>query len=120
MLVRAGLGNPEAQKSIPIGQPWGRTLPDFFYPAPDDRHEGVCIYLDGLSAHIHGSAESQARDTQIRESLAELGYEVIAIPKTALDDRDRMAGYFGRIARKLLTKEESDRIKNNPDWFKAK
>lgn len=46
-----------------------------------------------------------------------MGYEVIAIPKTALDDRDRMAGYFGRIARKLLTKEESDRIKNNPDWF---
>ena len=117
MLVRAGLGEPEAQKAIPIGQPWGRTLPDFFYPAPDDRHEGVCIYLDGLSAHIHGSAESQERDTQIRERLAEMSYEVIAIPKTALDDRDRMAGYFGRIARKLLTKEESDRIKNNPDWF---
>lgn len=117
MLVRAGLGDPEAQKEIAIGQPWGRTLPDFFYPSPDERHEGVCVYLDGLSAHIHGSAESQQRDTQIRERLAEMGYEVISVPKTALDDRDRMAGYFGRIARKLLTKEEADRIKKNPDWF---
>lgn len=117
MLVRAGLGEPEDQKGIPIGQPWGRTVPDFFFSPPDDRHEGVCIYLDGLSRHIHGSAESQVRDQQIRERLSELGYEVIAVPKSALDDRDRMTGIFVRIARKLLSKEESERIKKDPSWY---
>lgn len=117
MLVRAGLGEPEAQKPIAIGQPWGRTIPDFFYPSPDSRHEGVCIYLDGLSAGIHGAPETQARDIQIRERLGEMGYEVISIPKTALDDRDRMAGFFSRIARKLLTKEEAERIKADAAWF---
>ena len=117
LLVRAGLGEPEAQRSIPIGQPWGRTLPDFFYPAPDDRHEGVCIYLDGLSAHIHGSPEAQIRDGQIRERLAEMGYEVISIPNTVLADRARMAAIFTRIGRKLLSKEEAERIKNDTSWF---
>lgn len=117
MLMRAGLGEPEAQKPIPIGQPWGRTIPDFYYPPPDDRHEGVCIYLDGLSTHIHGAPETQQRDIQIRERLAEMGHEVFAIPKTALDDRDRMTGYFSRIARKLMIKTEAERIKNDSTWF---
>jgi hypothetical protein len=48
---------------------------------------------------------------------SEMGYEVISIPKTALDDRDRMAGFFSRIARKLLTKEEAERIKTDSTWF---
>ncbi|MEO7699622.1 MAG: DEAD/DEAH box helicase [Opitutus sp.] len=117
MLVRAGLGEPEAQKPIPIGQPWGRTLPDFFYQPPDDRHEGVCVYLDGLSKHIHGSAETQQRDTQIRERLGELGFEVISIPKSALDDHERMATYLIRIARKLLTKTEWERMAADRSWF---
>jgi hypothetical protein len=46
-----------------------------------------------------------------------MGYEVISIPKTALDDRDRMAGFIIRIARKLLTKEEAERIKSDSTWF---
>jgi len=83
----------------------------------DSRHEGVCIYLDGLSAGIHGAPETQARDIQIRERLGEMGFEVISMPKTALDDRDRMPGIFSRIARKLLTKEEAERIKTDSSWF---
>jgi hypothetical protein len=117
MLIRAGLGEPEAQKPIAIGQPWGRTVPDFFYPSPDNRHEGICIYLDGLSRHIHGSPETQEKDIQIRERLGEMGYEVVPIPKSALDDRDRMTGFLSRIARKLLTKAESERIKADSAWF---
>ncbi len=119
MLVRAGLGEPIAQKPIAIGQPWGRTLPDFFYPSPDDRHEGVCIYLDGLSKHIHGSAEAQGRDTQIRERLGEMGFEVVPIPKSALDDHERMVGYMVRIARKLLTKAEWERVGADKSWFQS-
>ncbi len=117
MLIRAGLGEPQAEKPIAIGQPWGRTLPDFFYPPPDDRHEGVCIYLDGLSKHIHGSPETQQRDTQIRERLGEMGYEVVQIPKTALDDHQRMVGLIVRIARKLLSKSEWERIAADQSWF---
>lgn len=117
LLRRAGLGEPEAQKRIPIGQPWGQTVPDFFYPTPDDRFAGVCIYLDGLSTQIHGNPETKERDEQIRETLREMDYEVIAIPKTALDDRDRMLTIFTRIARRLLTREEAERFKGNSDWF---
>lgn len=117
MLVRAGLGEPEAQKSIALGNPWGRTIPDFFYPGVDDRTEGVCIYLDGLSRGIHGSAEAQERDLQIREQLRNLGYEVVSIPASSLTERDRMTGFLSRIARYLVPRPLQDRIRKDAEWF---
>lgn len=74
-------------------------------------------YLDGLSKLIHGSADTQERDTQIRERLGEMGYEVIPIPKSALDDHERMVAYLVRIARKLLSKTEWERIAADKSWF---
>jgi hypothetical protein len=117
MLLRAGFAEPEAQHSISIGQPWGSTRPDFFYEDPSGHFDGICIYLDGLSGHIHGSSETQERDRQIRETLRHTGYEVLEIPATALDDRDRMIGYFYRLARLLLGRERADQMRGDTSWF---
>jgi hypothetical protein len=117
MLIRAGFAEPEAQRSTAIGPPWGRSIPDFFYPDPTERTDGVCIFLDGLSGRIHGNPETRDRDEQIRERLREMGYEVIAIPASALTDRDRMANYFFRIARCLMDRTAAEAIRTNPAWF---
>ncbi len=117
MLIRAGLGEPQAQRSIPIGHPWGASIPDFFYPDPTGRTEGVCIFLDGLSGGIHGNPETRERDIQIRERLRELGFDVIQLPATALSDRDRMVTVIYRIARCVMDRAAADAARMNPAWF---
>ncbi|MCB9913191.1 MAG: DEAD/DEAH box helicase [Planctomycetes bacterium] len=117
MLLRAGFPEPVAQHSIPLGQPWGNTRPDFYYPCEQGSFDGVCVYLDGLSDHIHGNPETRERDRQIREAVRSLGYDVIEIPATALDDRDRMAGYFYRLARTLLNRDRAEEIRSADEWF---
>src|SRR5690606_30803600 len=45
MLLRAGFPRPQAQKTVDLGLPLGKTLPDFYYDDPNDFFEGLCIYL---------------------------------------------------------------------------
>ena len=41
----------------------GTTTPDVIYRTEDhDSDEGVCIYLDGMSAHLHGNPETAEQD----------------------------------------------------------
>ena len=40
---KAEFPEPETQRRIPIGPPWGATRPDFFYADPAERLEGICI-----------------------------------------------------------------------------
>ena len=51
------------------------------------------------------------------ETLRHTGYEVLEIPATALDDRDRMIGYFYRLARLLLGRERADQMRGDTSWF---
>jgi hypothetical protein len=44
-----------------------------------DEDEGICIYLDGLSGHLHGNPETAERDREIRSWLRNNGYEVIEV-----------------------------------------
>jgi hypothetical protein len=106
-----------AQRSIPIGHPWGASIPDFFYSDPTERTEGVCLFLDGLSGHIHGNPQTRDRDAQIRERLRELGFNVISLPVTALSDRERMANVIYRIARCVMDRAAADAARMNPIWF---
>src|SRR5450756_40743 len=62
LLLAAEFAEPAAQYPIALGKPYERTIPDFFYPGEDDGDPGVCIYLDGLSSHLHGSPETAAVD----------------------------------------------------------
>ncbi|WP_448600521.1 DEAD/DEAH box helicase [Thermoleptolyngbya sp.] len=117
MFRRAGFADPIAQKSIDLGKPLGTTTPDFFYEDPNQIYDGICIYLDGMSQHLHGNPETQQRDRQIRETLENQGYKVIAIPAGQLDDRQAMAQHFHALARYLLGKDRAKAIRDNPDWF---
>jgi hypothetical protein len=117
MLKRAGFPDPIAQKPIDLGKPLGTTTPDFFYADPNDLFDGICIYLDGMSKHLHGNPETQQRDRQIRETLNNRDYKVIEIPVGNLDDRQAMAQHFHSLGRILLGKERAKSIRDNPEWF---
>lgn len=118
MLKRAGFPDPIAQHRINLGPPWGTTVPDFFYDA-EDPSDRLCLYLDGLSARIHGNPTAQQRDREIRDLLEAQDYNVIAIPASCLDDRDAMATQFYKIGRILVGKAQAKTIRDNPTWFVA-
>ena len=54
----------------------------------------MCVYLDGLSAHLHGNPETAEQDREIRDWLRNSGYDVIEIAASDLDDRDAMTRHF--------------------------
>lgn len=116
MLIRAGFTTPVMNKVIDLGRPHPKTYPDFFFDVPDGRKEGVCVYLDGMSDHLHGNPQTAMLDRQIRELLRNENYEVIEIPVGQLDDGGAMARHFYRIAAVLLGKEQATRIRENPRW----
>ena len=60
----AGFGEGIRGEQIPLSSALGSTTPDV---TRDEDHEpeGVCVYLDGLSAH-HGNPET-ATDREIRD-----------------------------------------------------
>jgi ATP-dependent helicase YprA (DUF1998 family) len=117
MLNRAGFPAPVHHKEIDLGRPLGTTRPDAFFEVPDRRKEGVCVYLDGLSRHIHGNPETAQRDREIREGLRAEGYEVIEIPTGNLSDREAMRRCFYRIGQVLLGREQATAIRDNTTWF---
>jgi hypothetical protein len=88
LLLNAGLPEPEAQKIINIGGGLGTTIPDFYYHSPNDQVEGICIYLDGMHATIHGNAAQSEIDARKRTGLENQGYMVVVITFTELSDRN--------------------------------
>ncbi len=117
MLLRAGFPTPYAQYPIDLGKPLGVTTPDFFYEVDSDLVDGLCIYLDGMSEHLHGNPETQQRDRAITDELESLGYEVFRIPAGDLHDRGAMAKYFFRIGRFLVGKKQARQLQQQPSWF---
>ncbi|HSH01927.1 MAG TPA: DEAD/DEAH box helicase [Anaerolineae bacterium] len=117
MIQRAGLPTPTTQKELDLGV-FGYTVPDFFYDEEAQNvYEGVCIYLDGLSKHIHGNLDNQRRDREIRDSLRNLEYEVIAIPYTDLTDREAMKEHLYMLGRLLLGRKKAKKIQEEDNWF---
>ncbi|HPQ40480.1 MAG TPA: helicase-related protein, partial [bacterium] len=117
LLENAGFQPPVCQKPIDLGLPLGTTTPDFFYKDPVDRTEGICIYLDGMSKHIHGNPNTRQKDREIREELRSREYEVFEIPYGDLTDRNAMRLHFYRLGRILMCRSEAIRIKESEDWF---
>lgn len=117
MLLKAGFPQPIAQYFIDLGLPLGTTTPDFFYDDPDGRSDGICIYLDGMSKHLHGNPERQQRDHAIRDELENLGYEVIVIPANGLSDHTVMTKHFYRLGRTLLGRDQAQNLRNDLNWF---
>ena len=79
--------------------------------------EGVCIYLDGLSAHIHGNAETAEKDRIIRTWLRNSGYEVIEIAANELDDENAMVRHFRRLANYSSMRDLRNRVRDDRSWF---
>ncbi|NCC50058.1 MAG: DEAD/DEAH box helicase [Spartobacteria bacterium] len=121
MLERAGFPPGEWQQQIrfnDLPHTMNSTTPDVSFHDPDDPNLLILIYLDGLSAHIHGHAATQQRDRQIRADLRARGHEVIEIAVSDMDDRNVMLRHFRKLARYLLGRDDARRVGEDvDDWF---
>lgn len=85
ILDEAGFPAFKQQVEIKIGPPHFSTTPDFYY---ENAEQGIAvvIYLDGLSKSLHGNADRARVDQIIRTKLELLGYKVVEVPSSALND----------------------------------
>lgn len=93
------------------------TRPDVYFDEPNQLFDGVCIYLDGMSQHIHGNAQTAAKDRQIRDELRNTDYEVIEIQYQELFDKTVMRSHMRRIARAVVGKKKAKELESNDSWF---
>ena len=118
LLIAAGFGEGLRGEQIRLDRSLGTTTPDVIYRTEDhDSDEGVCIYLDGLSAHLHGNPDTAARDREIRTWLRNRGYEVIEIAANELDDEEAMVRHFRRLASYLGMRDVRSRVRDDRSWF---
>ena len=119
LLQAAGFEEGVRGQQIRLDRAIGTTTPDIIYRgAHHDEDEGVCIYLDGLSNHLHGNPETAERDQRIRTWLRNHGYDVVEIAVSDLDDEGAMVRHFRRIAGYLRADELRSSIKNDSSWFR--
>ena len=119
LLLTAGFGKGIRGEQIRLDRALGTTTPDVIYRAEnDDPDESVCIYLDGLSEHLHGNRETAEKDREIRTWLRNRGYEVVEIGANELDDEDAMVGHFRRLASYLSLPDVRRRVREDRSWFR--
>ena len=119
LLLAAGFGEGVRDEQIRLDHTLGTTTPDVIYRTEDhDPDEGVCIYLDGLSAHLHGNPETAERDREIRTWLRNHGFEVIEITAHDLDDEEAMVRHFRRLAGYLDMRDVRSRVREDRSWFR--
>lgn len=118
LLLSAGFGEGTRNEQIRLGSALGTTSPDVIYRNPeDDFCKGVCIYLDGMSTHIHGNPATGSKDRAIRTWLRGSDYKVIEIPANELDDEDAMARHFQRLANYLGLRRMGRKLAKDRSWF---
>ena len=119
LLLSAGFEEGVRGGQIRLDRAIGTTTPDVIYRAGyHAKDEGVCIYLDGLSAHIHGNPETADQDQRIRTWLCNNGYEVIEIAVSDLDDEGAMTRHFRRLAGYLREDHLRDALRKDTSWFR--
>lgn len=124
MLDKAGLTEGVWQQQIQFKHPIERlgfktTTPDVFYPPQDEDEKGLCLYLDGMSAGIHGNPDAQAKDIAIRTQLRNEGYVVVELTVTELDDPLAVMQAFKKIARFAFGRDKVRIISEDTTWFEA-
>ena len=121
LLLAAGFAEGVRGERIRLGRALGATTPDVIYRGEDHQpDEGVCIYLDGLSRHLHGNPETAERDREIRAWLRGQGYEVVEIAAVELDDEAAMVRHFRRLAGYLGMRELRKRVRDDRSWFRGR
>jgi SOS-response transcriptional repressor LexA len=116
--LAAGFEEGIRGQQVRLDRAIGTTTPDVIYRAAHhDENEGVCIYLDGLSGHIHGNAATAEQDSRIRTWLRNNGYEVIEIAFTDLDDQAAMERHFRKLAGYLEAADLREALRADRTWF---
>ena len=119
LLLAAGFEEGIRGRQIRLDRAIGTTTPDVIYRGPHhDEDEGVCIYLDGLSAHLHGNSATAEQDQRIRSWLRNNGYEVIEIAVSDLNDEGAMTRHFRRLAGYLNAGDLRDALRKDQSWFR--
>ena len=95
-----GFPIPEPQTTIRLQGRSIETKPDFLF-IPPGTGARVAVYLDGLSKGIHGDPAQQRRDQFIRMSLKTMGYEVVEIAASDLDDQELLHMHLAVIVAAL-------------------
>ena len=117
MLEAAGLGSFETEHPILLSGGI-ETRPDIYFHEPDnDVYEGVCIYLDGMSGHLHGNPETRVRDQQIRDELRNKEYKVVELQYQELFDLEVMRDVMAQIGRALVGRSKARELKEDTRWF---
>ena len=116
VLRASGFDGFESQRRIEIGEPYSSTVPDFAYEDLD-ADVRVAIYLDGMSAHLHGSATTAHADAIIRDQLEDRGWTVVAIPASALDDPEVLKLKLKKVARALSRNDILDELSAGSRWY---
>ncbi|MCB1221951.1 MAG: DEAD/DEAH box helicase [Planctomycetales bacterium] len=125
MLEKAGFSDGQYQEQIRFrhtlnfGHGIGSTTPDVFFEGdPDLDEKGICIYLDGMSKHIHGNARTQAQDAAIRGYLRNEGYEVIQITYTELHEKEAMTRHMKKLGKYLgADKSKLKQLSADQSWM---
>ena len=118
LLLAAGFEEGSRGEQLRLDRAIGTTTPDVIYRADHhDADEGVCIYLDGLSNHLHGNSETAERDHEIRSWLRNNGYEVIEIAVTDLHDEGAMVRHLRKLAGYLRADDLRSSIRSDTNWF---
>jgi len=119
LLLAAGFEEGIRGRQIRLDRAIGTTTPDVIYRAPHhDEDEGICIYLDGLSGHLHGNPATAEQDQRIRSWLRNNGYEVIEIAVSDLDDEGAMTRHFRRLAGYLNATNLRETLRKDKSWFR--
>ena len=118
LLLAAGFPEGVRDEQLHLDPALGTTTPDVIYRADyHDADEGIAVYLDGLSEHIHGNPGTQQKDREIRDWLRGHGWEVIEIPYSELADPDAMEQHFRRLAGYLNKPDIREQVRKDRGWF---
>lgn len=118
LLKAAGMSAFETERPIPLSGGI-TTRPDVYFDEPNGQYQGVCIYLDGMSNHLHGNAQTAANDRHIREELRNTDYEVIEIQYQELFDKTVMREHMRLIARAVLGRVKARELVDQDEWFEV-
>lgn len=118
LLLAAGFEEGTRGEQLRLDRAIGTTTPDVIYRAPHHGpNEGICIYLDGLSASLHGNPQTRQHDQTIRSWLRAHGWEVIEITSHELHDKEAMSRHFRKLAGYLDDTKRRAAISNDSSWF---
>ena len=120
LLLAAGFEEGLRGEQLRLDRAIGTTTPDVLYRTVEHAaDEGVCVYLDGLSRHLHGNPETAEHDRRIRDWLRNNGYELIEIAANDLYDEGAMTRHFRKLAGYLGKPELKERLRADTRWYRA-